>query len=47
MIDPYSYLPTLETLCFHLESANSHPTAALNHLRDLAYDVDRLLDHLD
>lgn len=41
------YIPTLETLCFNLEAANSHPTFALEHLRDLAFDVEKLSDHLD
>ena len=30
------YFPTLEQLCYNLEAANSHPSRALDHLKDLA-----------
>ena len=38
---------TLEMLCYHVECANSHPTFALDYLRDMAGDVDRLVENLD
>lgn len=41
------YIPTLEILCYSLEAANSHPSYALEHLRDLAHDVEKISDHLD
>jgi len=41
------YIPTLEILCYSLEAANSHPSFALEHLRDLAHDVEKIGDHLD
>ena len=41
------YVPSLETLLYNLDAANSHPNYALDHLRDLASDVDRLTDKLD
>jgi hypothetical protein len=34
-------------LCYKLESANSHPSYALDHLKDLAIDVEKINDHLD
>lgn len=41
------YIPTLETLCYNLEAANSHPSFALGHLKDLAFDVEKISEHLD
>jgi hypothetical protein len=41
------YIPTLETLCYNLEAANSHPSFALDHLRDLAFDVEKMSEHLE
>lgn len=38
---------TLEMLCYNVEAANSHPSFALDYLRDMAGDVDRLVDNLD
>jgi len=39
--------PTLESLCFFLEAANSHPANALNHLKHLADQVDFICENLD
>ena len=41
------YFPTLELLCYNLEAANSHPSYALDHLKDLAQDVDKISEHLE
>ena len=41
------YFPSLEVLCYNLEAANNHPSYALDHLRDLAYDVDKISQHLE
>jgi len=41
------YFPTLEMLCYNLEAANSHPSKALDHLKDLAQDVDKICDHIE
>lgn len=41
------YFPSLEVLCYNLEAANSHPSYALDHLKDLAYDVDKISEHLE
>jgi hypothetical protein len=30
-----------------LEAANSHPSFALDHLKALAMDVDKIISHLD
>lgn len=37
----------MEDLLYHLESANSHPSFALDHLKDLASDVDSLIQKID
>ena len=37
----------METLCYNLEAANSHPSYALDYLRDLAFDVEKITDNLD
>jgi len=34
-------------LCYNLEAANSHPSFALDHLKDLAFDVDKISQHLE
>lgn len=34
-------------LCYNLEGANSHPSFALDHLKDLAFDVDKISQHLE
>ena len=41
------FIPTLEMLCYNLEAANSHPSYALDYLRDLALDVDNVIENLD
>ena len=41
------YFPTLELLCYNLEAANSHPSYALDHLKDLASDVDKIQENLE
>lgn len=37
----------MEILCYSLEAANSHPSFALEHLRDLAHDVEKISDNLE
>lgn len=39
--------PGLEQLLANLEAANSHPSYALDHLKDLADDVDELIEKLE
>ena len=39
--------PNLENLLYNLEAANSHPSSALIHLKQLAKDVDIVLDKLE
>jgi len=39
--------PNLENLLYNLEAANSHPSSALIHLKELAKDVDIVLDKLE
>jgi len=34
----------LRSLLYQVESANNHPANALNHLHDLARDVDELIE---
>lgn len=41
------YFPSLDILCYNLEAANSHPSFALDHLKDLAQDVDKITEHLE
>ena len=41
------YFPSLEVLCHNLGAANHHPSQALDHLKDLAYDVDKISEHLE
>lgn len=37
----------MEGLCYILEAANIHPSYALDHLKDLAFDVDKVSEHLE
>jgi hypothetical protein len=39
--------PNLQNLLFNLEAANSHPSDALKHLKQLAKDVDKVLENTD
>ena len=39
--------PNLKNLIFSLEAANSHPQHALNHLKQLTKDSDKILDKLE
>jgi len=39
--------PTLKNLLYSLEAANSHPSSALNHLKQLSKDADRVVEKLD
>jgi len=36
----------LDKLLYSLEAANSHPSYALDHLKDLAEDVDKVVEFL-
>ena len=39
--------PSLEVLLYNLESANSHPSYALDYLKDLACDADKVIENID
>ena len=39
--------PSLENLLYNLEAANGHPSYALDHLKDLANDVDKVIEKLE
>jgi hypothetical protein len=39
--------PSLQLLCYHLEASNSHPNFAIDHLKDLASDVDKIIEHYE
>ena len=38
--------PSLDKLLYSLEAANSHPSYALDHLKELAEDVDKVVELL-
>ena len=38
--------PNLLRLLYNLEAANSHPSSALEHLKDLAADVDKVVEKI-
>lgn len=37
---------SLASLVYHIESANSHPSLALDYLHDLARDVDEIIEKI-
>lgn len=39
--------PSLDNLLYNLEAANGHPSYALDHLKDLANDVDKVIEKLE
>ncbi len=39
--------PNLEILCYYLEAANSHPSNALDHLKNLAHCVDKIQSYIE
>ena len=39
--------PSLKNLLYNLEAANGHPSYALDHLKDLANDVDKVIEKLE
>ena len=39
--------PSLDDLLYNLEAANGHPSYALDHLKDLANDVDKVIEKID
>lgn len=41
------HFPNLSLLCYHLDAANSNPSYAIDHLKDLAEDVDTILEHIE
>jgi hypothetical protein len=41
------YPPSLMTLLFNLEAAMSHPSSALDHLKKLASDVEKVLQRMN
>jgi len=47
LVKGVDYPPSLKRLMFSLEAAMSHPSSALNHLKDLAADVEKVINKIE